>query len=80
MNAADLADAILSFPLQNALTRPLRAAAAKQDRAELLSLPGQGARMARRQSAADLVVRLAHETDAASAGWRRRPDGSESAA
>jgi len=56
-------DFILPFPLQNALTRPLRAAAAKQDRAEYLSLwAGQGVRMARRQTAAELVARLVRET------------------
>src|SRR5262245_9405908 len=60
------AEAILPFPLQNALTRPLRAAAAKQGRAEFLSLwAGQGVRMARRESAGALVGRLAEETDAA---------------
>jgi len=57
---------VLPFPLQNALTRPLRAAAAKQGRAEFLSLwAGQGVRMARRMKAADLVATLAEETDAA---------------
>jgi nitronate monooxygenase len=57
--------AILPYPLQNALTRPLRTAAAKQGRAEFLSLwAGQGVRMARRQSAADLVARLATEAEA----------------
>ena len=57
---------ILPFPLQNALTRPLRTAAAKQGRAEFLSLwAGQGVRMARRMTAADLVQALAAETDAA---------------
>jgi nitronate monooxygenase len=60
------AEAILPFPLQNALTRPLRTAAARQGRAEFLSLwAGQGLRLARRQSAARLVARLAAETDAA---------------
>ncbi|HEX9820223.1 MAG TPA: nitronate monooxygenase [Methylomirabilota bacterium] len=55
--------AILPFPLQNSLTRPLRTAAAKQGRAEFLSLwAGQGLRLARRQSAAELVARLAKET------------------
>ena len=55
--------AILPFPLQNSLTRPLRAAAAKQGRAEFLSLwAGQGVRLARRQPAAELVARLAKET------------------
>jgi nitronate monooxygenase len=59
-------DVILPFPIQNALTRPLRAAAAKQGRAEFLSLwAGQGVRLARRQSAAELVARLANETEAA---------------
>jgi len=55
--------AILPFPLQNSLTRPLRAAAARQGRAEFLSLwAGQGVRLARRQPAAELVARLARET------------------
>ena len=49
-----VAGAILPYPLQNALTRPLRASAAKQDRSEFLSLwAGQGLRLARRESAAD---------------------------
>jgi nitronate monooxygenase len=57
---------ILPFPLQNTLTRPLRTAAARQGRAEFLSLwAGQGTRMARRMKAADLVAALAEETDAA---------------
>ena len=58
--------AILPFPLQNDLTRPLRGAAAKRGRAEFLSLwAGQGVRLARRQPAADLVARLAEEAAAA---------------
>lgn len=57
-------DEILPFPLQNALTRPLRTAAAKQGRAEFLSLwAGQGLRMARRQSTGELIARLAKEID-----------------
>jgi nitronate monooxygenase len=60
----DAADAILPFPLQNALTRPLRTTAAQQGRAEFLSLwAGQGVRLARRQAAATLIARLAHETE-----------------
>ncbi len=56
---------VLPFPLQNALTRPLRTAAAKANRAEFLSLwAGQGVRMARRQKAGDLVARLVAEADA----------------
>jgi nitronate monooxygenase len=58
--------AILPFPLQNALTRPLRSKAAQQGRSEFLSLwAGQGVRMARRQPAAALVAQLAQETEAA---------------
>ena len=64
--------AILPFPLQNAVTRPLRSAAAKQGRSEFLSLwAGQGVRLARRQSAAELVARLARETEDAIAGLSR---------
>lgn len=60
----DAASAILPFPLQNALTRPLRNAAAKEGRAEFLSLwAGQGTRLARRGPAAQLIERLAEETE-----------------
>jgi len=60
------AEAILPFPLQNALTRPMRVAAGKQGRAEFLSLwAGQGVRLARRQTAAELVLRLVEETERA---------------
>jgi nitronate monooxygenase len=60
----DTADAILPFPLQNQLTRPLRNAAAKQGRAEFLSLwAGQGVRLAQRQAAKILVEGLARETE-----------------
>jgi nitronate monooxygenase len=59
-------DAILPFPVQNALTRALRSEAAKQGRAEFLSLwAGQGLGMARRLAAGELVRRLARETDMA---------------
>ncbi len=58
--------AALPFPLQNTLTRPMRTAAAQQGRAEFLSLwAGQGVRLARRQTAAELMARLVGETDAA---------------
>jgi nitronate monooxygenase len=58
--------AILPYPIQNDLTRPLRATAARQGRGEFLSLwAGQGVRLARRQSAAKLVELLAEETEAA---------------
>ena len=69
VESGDGAEAILPFPLQNALTRPLRTAAAKNGRAEFLSLwAGQGVRLARRQSAAELVARLVQETDTAILG------------
>jgi nitronate monooxygenase len=65
MTTVDAGGAILPFPAQNTLTRPLRAAAAAQARAEFLSLwAGQGVRMARRQTAGDLVARLAAEAEA----------------
>lgn len=65
-------ESILPFPLQNALTRPLRSAAAKQGRAEFLSLwAGQAVRLARRQSAAELVARLVKETEEAVDRLRR---------
>ncbi len=58
--------AILPFPFQNRLTRPLRTAAAAQNRADYLSLwAGQGTRLARRRPAAELVAQLAEEADRA---------------
>ncbi|HKA54882.1 MAG TPA: DUF561 domain-containing protein, partial [Candidatus Binatia bacterium] len=66
VDRADPPEGILPFPLQNALTRPLRNAAAKQGRVEFLSLwAGQGVRLARRQSAAELIARLVNETQMA---------------
>ncbi|MBV9469079.1 MAG: DUF561 domain-containing protein [Abitibacteriaceae bacterium] len=63
-HAPDAPD-ILSYPLQNTLTRPLRAAAGQEGKAEFLSLwAGQGVRLAHRQTAAELVTRLVEETDA----------------
>lgn len=56
----------LGYPVQNALTRPLRTEAAKQNRPEFLSLwAGQGLRLARRSPAASIVRQLVTETDAA---------------
>lgn len=53
--AADLPD----YPVQNALTRDIRAAAAQQGRAEYLSLwGGQAARMGHTGPAADLITEL----------------------
>jgi nitronate monooxygenase len=67
-------DEILPFPLQNVLTRPLRSAAGKKGRAEFLSLwAGQGVRMARRQSARDLISRLAREVAQTVAKLQQQP-------
>lgn len=59
-------DAVLPFPLQNGLTRPLRSEASKRGRADYLSLwAGQGVRLARRMKAAELVETLRAETETA---------------
>lgn len=72
MNAAERVDgsggasAILPYPVQNALTRPMRTAATKAGDKECLSLwAGQGVRLARRMGAAQLVAALAREMDEA---------------
>ncbi len=66
MDEVEAAGEILPFPLQNGLTRPLRTEAARQGRAEFLSLwAGQGVPMARPQGAGDLVARLVTEAQAA---------------
>lgn len=62
----EVGDDVPGFPLQNALTRPLRAEAARRDRAEFLSLwSGQAPRLARRMPAGELIARLVAETRAA---------------
>jgi nitronate monooxygenase len=67
---------ILPFPHQNALTRPLRTEAGKRGRADLLSLwAGQGLRLARRQTAAALMKRLADEMELAKARLLNRMNG-----
>lgn len=73
MDEADaIAGDILPYPLQNALTRPMRTAGGQQNNTEVLSLwAGQGAPLARRESATALIERLIRETQAAlSAGGR----------
>lgn len=53
---------ILPYPIQNSLTRPMRAAAAKANNAELLSLwAGTGVARIRAMPAADLVQTLMQE-------------------
>ena len=59
---------ILPFPLQNALTRPMRTAAAKSGESGYLSLfVGQGVTRARAMPAAELIQRLAAEMQQANA-------------
>jgi nitronate monooxygenase len=59
---------ILPFPLQNALTRPMRAAAAQLGESRYLSLfVGQGVTRARAMPAAELVQRLVAEMQQANA-------------
>lgn len=61
-------DAILPYPLQNALTRAMRTAAAKAGEAGYLSLwAGQGVARARSMPAGDLVRRLMQEVNSAAA-------------
>jgi nitronate monooxygenase len=64
MDEAERSGAIAPFPLQNALTRPMRNAAAKAGDIERLSLwAGQGLRLARRTKAAELVRVLVKEIE-----------------
>ncbi|MDE3136319.1 MAG: nitronate monooxygenase [Acidobacteriota bacterium] len=66
IEAASDTGSVLPYPYQNALTRAMRGAAAKQGRPEFLSLwAGQGVRLARRLPAAELVARLAAEAETA---------------
>jgi nitronate monooxygenase len=59
-------DRILPYPLQNALTRAMRTAAAKRGDAGFLSLwAGQGVARSRPLPAAELVARLVAEIDSA---------------
>ena len=56
--------ALAPWPIQNALTRELRAAASRAGNLELLSLwAGQGAHLARELPAAELVAQIMRETD-----------------
>jgi nitronate monooxygenase len=62
MASLDGKELILPYPFQNALTRPMRTAAAQQGLADYLSLwAGQGVARARVMPAGDLVARLIEE-------------------
>ncbi|MDY0885618.1 NAD(P)H-dependent flavin oxidoreductase [Dongia soli] len=68
-----LASAVLPFPWQNALTRPMRSAATQQNKTDYLSLwAGQAVRLLRRQKAADLVTSLVTEMETTIDRLRRR--------
>lgn len=68
---------IASYPVQNALTRDVRAAAQKQDRPEFMSLwAGQGVRLACSTTAAELVKSV---VEGAEAALTRTADGSDKA-
>lgn len=59
------------YPVQNALTRDIRTAAAKQDRTEYLSLwAGQAASLSRSLRAEELVALLVEETERVCGGLR----------
>lgn len=73
---ADNGARLLPFPLQNTLTRQLRRKAGQQGRTEFMSLwAGQGVRMSRRQSAQELVMRIAAELEATLEQLTARRDG-----
>jgi nitronate monooxygenase len=65
--------AVPPYPIQNALTSPIRQAAVKAGRGQLMSLwAGQGVGLSRRLPAAQLVEVLARETDDAVAAFSHR--------
>jgi nitronate monooxygenase len=67
-------DELAPFPVQNALTRDVRAAAQKQDRPEFMSLwAGQAARLARAAPAAEVVEGAVEGAEAAVRGLAGRP-------
>jgi nitronate monooxygenase len=69
-------DEIPPFPVQNALTKDVRTAAQRQDRPEFMSLwAGQGVRLARATTVAELVESVAGGAEAALARAAARPGG-----
>jgi NAD(P)H-dependent flavin oxidoreductase YrpB (nitropropane dioxygenase family) len=65
---------IAPYPIQNALTREIRAAAAKLGDPGLLSLwAGQAAVLAREMPARELVAQLVHEAEAVISSLRTEP-------
>ena len=73
LELAEHEEQIAPYPVQNALTQGIRAAARKQDRPEFMSLwAGQAARLARPTKAAELVKSVVDEADVALRGLVRR--------
>lgn len=66
MNAMnEYSDAIPAFPVQNAMTKDIRQAAAKKNNSEYMSLwAGQGLRLATNHSAADIVRQTVDQANA----------------
>jgi nitronate monooxygenase len=71
----EMSDApIAPYPIQNALTREIRAAAAKLGDPGFLSLwAGQAAALAREMPARELVAQIVHEAEAVISGLRAEP-------
>ena len=64
---------IAPYPVQNELTKGIRAAARKQDRPEFMSLwVGQAVRLVRPTKAAELVKSVVDEAEVALGGLVRR--------
>ena len=62
LEVGDHEEELPPFPIQNALTKDVRAAAQRQDRPEYMSLwAGQGVRLARSANAAELVGSVVEE-------------------
>ena len=69
-------DEIPAFPIQNALTKDVRAAAQSQDRPEFMSLwAGQGVRLARATTVAELVENVTGDAEAALGSVADQTDG-----
>jgi len=65
---------IAPYPIQNALTREIRAAAAKLGDPGFLSLwAGQAAALAHEMPARELVAQIVHQAEAVISGLRAEP-------
>jgi nitronate monooxygenase len=63
---------IPNYPIQNALTKDIRSAAAKQNRSEFMSMwAGQGLRLSHSKSAEDLIKNITNQAIELSSLWRK---------